>query len=204
MAAEVFNHGQPVQAGNLGNRPANVAETRAGLHGIDAGHHGFIGDIHQALGLPLHFADAIHARMVAMPAIDNAGHINIGDVAFLEGLGARNAMADHVIERDAGRVAVAAIPDRGGLCAVVEHKVAHQIVQMLCRYTGFHFTDEHVEAFCNQSPGLAHAFEAFRIMDAYFASAHGKKGGCVVHEDGFPVYVPQCGSDCGKFLPRAL
>ncbi len=48
-----------------------------------------------------------------MPAIEDERDIDIGDVALLEGAVARNAVADHMVERDAGGMAIAAIADRG-------------------------------------------------------------------------------------------
>ena len=98
VAAEVLYDRHAIQPGNFGDRAANVAKALAGADLRDAGHERIIGHIHQALGLPLHIADAIHARMVAMPAINDQGDVDIGDIAFLQRLGAGDTVTDDMVE----------------------------------------------------------------------------------------------------------
>src|SRR6266436_607449 len=54
----------------------------------------------------------VHPAGVAVPAVEDEGDVDVDDVALLERLLARNAVADHVIDRGAGRLAVAAIHQR--------------------------------------------------------------------------------------------
>jgi len=195
VPAEVFHHRHAIEAGDFRNGAANVAETGAGFDGIDAGHHRFIGHIHQAFGFALHLANAIHAGVVAVPAVKDAGHVNIGDVAFLERLCAGDAVADHMVDRNAGRVAISAVADGRRLRTMIEHELAHQVVEIFRGDTRFHFADQHVEAFGHDAARPAHACEPFRIVDADFASAHGQEGCCVIHGSGFQVSSAECGSD---------
>ena len=78
-------------------------------------------------------------------------------------------------------MAITAIADGGRNRAIVLHEFADQIVQMLGCHAGFDFRDEHVEAFGDQTARAAHPLEAFGVVDADFARAHGQEEVCVVH-----------------------
>src|SRR3546814_9206680 len=74
---------------------ADVAQRRAGLHHLDAAHHGFVGHLDQAAGDDLRLADEEHAAGVAVPTVDDAGDVDVDDVAVVETLVvAGNAVAD--------------------------------------------------------------------------------------------------------------
>jgi hypothetical protein len=127
-------------------------------------HHGLIGDLDQPLGLAGDRADHIHAAGIAVPAVDDEGDVDIDDVAFLQRAVARHAVADHVIDRGAGRVAVAAIHQRRRIGAVAEGEVADEFVDLRGRNARLDDIGEVVEAFCDQRPRLAHAGESARAM----------------------------------------
>ena len=55
-----------------------------------------------------------------MPAVEDEGDVDVDDVAFLQRLFAGNAVADHVIDRGAGRFLVAAIHQGCRQRAVIE------------------------------------------------------------------------------------
>ena len=95
-----------------------------------------------------------------MPAVEDQRHVDIDDVAFLQRLVARDAVADHVIERGAGRLLVAAIHQRRRQGAVIHREVEHQPVDLLGRHAGPDMLGQHVEASRDQLPGLAHASKA--------------------------------------------
>ena len=50
-------------------------------------------------------ADRIHAAGIAVPAVEDVGHVDIDDVAFAQRLVVGNAVADDVVDRGAGRLA---------------------------------------------------------------------------------------------------
>ena len=96
--------------GNLLAGVADVAQGRAGFDGGDARHHGFVGNVNQALGdgetLP-----TVNIRLESpwKPSFD--GQVDVNDVAFFERLVVGNAVADDVVDGGAagfgvGRVAV--------------------------------------------------------------------------------------------------
>src|SRR5690606_6324950 len=101
MAAEIAHDAVAVRLGIALDRMGNVAEPRAGLHFRDAAHHRLIGHLDQLLRLDRYLADAIHAARVAVPAVDDRGHVDIDDIAFLERLGPRDAVADDMVDRGA-------------------------------------------------------------------------------------------------------
>jgi hypothetical protein len=94
-----------------------------------------------------------------VPAVEDNGHVDIDDVAVLERLLARDAVADHVIDRGAGRFAIAAIHQGGRHRLVVHGELEHQAVDVVGRHAGLHLVREHVETFGGQAAGQAHARE---------------------------------------------
>ncbi len=107
---------------------ADVAGGGARLHRGDAAHHRLIGDLDQPFGLAGDRADHVHAAGIAVPAIDDEGDVDIDDVAFLQRAIAGHAVADHVIDRGAGRIAVAAVHQRRRIGAMAEGEVADEFV----------------------------------------------------------------------------
>jgi len=171
MAAEVTDH-RAAHGFHVGlDGVADVAGARAGLDHRKATLERFIGDVDQALGPRGDRADAVHAAGVAVPAVDDDGDVDIGDVALTQDPVAGDAMADDVVGRDAGGLAIAAIEEAGGDGAMVEDELSRQVVQMLGRDARDHVGGEHVQALGGQLAGLAHALEALGSVDADLAGA---------------------------------
>jgi len=83
---------------------ADVVEAPARAHGVDARPHRIEGKVDHALAGDGGLADDEHSRGVAVVAVLDARHIDVDDVALLQDfLVARNAVADDVIDRNAGR-----------------------------------------------------------------------------------------------------
>ncbi len=114
MTAKRFHHGTTLALGVVLNGLADIIGGVPGFDDCKTALKAFPRHIHQALCLALGLACHIHARCVAMPAIDDHGDINVQDVAFLERLVMRrNAVTDDVIDRGTEKVLVAAIKHRG-------------------------------------------------------------------------------------------
>src|SRR3982751_509720 len=79
------------------NRVTDVAEARAGTHLRNALPHGFPARFGEALGGRRRLADVIHAARVAVITIADHGDVDVDDVARLEDLLVRDAMANDVI-----------------------------------------------------------------------------------------------------------
>src|SRR3546814_2536691 len=102
--AEVGHHREALLLGEGLDGMADVAQRRAGLHHLDAAHHGFVGHLDQAAGDDLRLADEEHAAGVAVPTVDDDGDVDVDDVAVVETLVvAGNAVADDVVHRGADR-----------------------------------------------------------------------------------------------------
>ena len=120
----------------------------------------------------------IHAAPVAVPAVEDQRHVDIDDVALLQRLVAGNAVADHVVERGAGRFLVAAVHQRRRQGAVIHRVVEHQPVDLVGRHAGHDLVGQHVEAARHQLAGLAHALEGFGAVQLDLAGfAEGGEGG---------------------------
>ena len=144
---------------------ADVAGGGAGLDRGDAAHHALIGDLDQPLGAARNLADRIHAAGIAMPAVEDQRHVDIDDVAFAQRLVRRDAVADHMVDRGAGRLAVAAIHQRRRHGAMIDAEFEDQPVDVLGGHARLDLADQHVEALGRQPAGLAHACEGGRAVN---------------------------------------
>jgi hypothetical protein len=125
----------------------------------------------RAPGLQRDVADEEHAAGVAVPAVEDRGHVDIDDVAILERLVAGNAMADDMVDRGAAALGVAAIAERGRHRAFAQHMLADQVVEFAGGYPGDNVRHQGIEDFPSQPAGLAHAGEAVRTVQLYDAIA---------------------------------
>ena len=112
VAAEIAHHAHVLRLDIGLDGGADVAGGGARPDHRDAAHHGLVGDLDQPFGAARDGADREHAAGIAMPAVEDQRHVDIDDVAFLQRLLARDAVADDVVDRGAGGLAVAAIHQR--------------------------------------------------------------------------------------------
>ena len=140
---------------------ADVAQGRARLHRADAAPHRLEGGFDQAPGHDRRGTDVVHAAGVAVPAILDDGDVDIEDVAVLEDLArAGDAVADHVVDRGAHRLGVAAITDVGRDRALhLDDVVMADPVQFLGAHARLDVVADQVEHFGGQAAGDAHLFD---------------------------------------------
>ena len=98
VAAKFLYDGIACVFGNLLAGVADVAQGCAWFDGGDARHHGFVGNVNQALGDGGNFADGKHAAGVAVEAVFFDGQVDVDDVAFFERLVVGDAVADDVVD----------------------------------------------------------------------------------------------------------
>src|SRR5476649_629090 len=165
VTAEVAHHAHVLGFHVALDRGADVAGGGAGADGGDAAHHGLVRHLDQAFGAARNFADGEHAAGIAVPAVEDQRHVDVDDVALFKRLVAGNAVADHVIERGAGRLLVAAIHQRRRQGAVIERIFQHQFIYFFGRHARLDMLDEHIETSRHQLPGLAHGLEGSRAVD---------------------------------------
>ncbi len=125
-----------------------------GLHRGDAAHQRFIGDLDEPLGAARNLADEIHAARIAVPAVDDQGHVDVDDVAVAQRLAIGNAVADDVVDRGADRLAVAAIVERRRIGAMRQGEVEDQLVEQFGGHAGPDMLGEQVEDLGRQRPAL--------------------------------------------------
>ena len=161
---------------------ADVADGGAGAHHLDAAHHRLMGDIHQAPRLHPHFADAEHAAGVAVPAIEDDGHIDVEHVAVLQALGAGDAVAHHVVHRGADGFGEAPVVEGRRDGAVGLGVIVTEPVELVRRHLRAHVGCDVIEGLGGQAPGLAHGLEFLGAvqLDAP-AFARRVFHACVVH-----------------------
>src|SRR3546814_3130772 len=120
VASEVAHHGEPLRLDELLDGVADVADRRPRPHRLDAFPHGLEGNVDQPLGEPLGPAGDVHPAGIAVPAVEDDGHVDVRDVAVAEPAVARDAVADDVVDRDADRFRHAAVVQRPGQGTVLE------------------------------------------------------------------------------------
>ena len=131
VAAEIAHHRAALRLRKGLDGMADIADAPAGADRGDAAHQALVGDLDQPLGGALQLADRVHAAGIAMPAIDDEGHVDVDDVALAQRLLVGNAVADDVVDGGAARLAVAAIVEGGGHRAVIEPEGEDEIVDRL-------------------------------------------------------------------------
>lgn len=82
MAAEVSHDRTTLGFGVVLDRLADRPGARAWANRGYAAHQTFMRNVQQALGGALYLTDRIHTAGIAVPAIDDIGHVDVDDVPF--------------------------------------------------------------------------------------------------------------------------
>src|SRR5204862_4104509 len=98
VSAELADDGESLGFGEGLDGVADVAKTGARLDRAYPAPHRLVGDFHQAPRLDRRRADVEHAARIAVPAVLDHGDVDVDDVAGLQLLVARNAMANDVVD----------------------------------------------------------------------------------------------------------
>ena len=140
---------------------ADVAERRAGAHLADAAHHRLERGVDEPLGEHGRLADEVHAAGVAVPAVLDDGDVDVDDVAVLEDLArARNAVADHVVDRGAERLRKALVADVGrDRLLHVDDVLVGDAVELLGRDAGLDVLAHELEHLGGEAAGDAHLLD---------------------------------------------
>ncbi len=135
---------------------ADVAEGVPGFHRLDPLHQRVMRDLDQAFGFAAEFARDIHPAVVAVPAVQDDGHVDVQDVAVLQRARAGNAVADDVVDADAGCVLIPAIADGGRHRACRLDAGLNEVIQRARRDAGCD-KGRHLVQDCRGKPtGAAH------------------------------------------------
>ena len=177
VAAEIADDAVAVRLGMALDGVGDVAEMVAGPRLLDAEHQAFVGDVDQLARLQRDVADQVHAAGVAVPAVDDRGHVDVDDVAVLERLVAGDAVADDMVDRDAAALGVAAIAERRRHARRRRASCWWTMSSSSCgRDAGHDVRGERVEDLGGEPAGAAHAFEAFGPVELDHAVARLRRG----------------------------
>ena len=143
----------------------------ARTHGLDARPHRLEGEVAEALARDGRLADDEHAGRVAVEAVLDARDVDVDDVAVLELLFTRNAVADHVVDRDAGgggirRHAFGLVAEAGGDALLdVDRVVVGELVEFARGDARLDEGRQVVEKFGGEAAGDAQARNLLRRFD---------------------------------------
>ena len=117
------------------DRRADVADAPPDHHGPDAGEKRGVGRLHQLANRRLHGLERDRARRVRVVALDDGAQVETHDVARPEdALRRRNAVDDLVVQRDADRLRIAAVPRERGPAAARRDPGRGHAVDLLGRH----------------------------------------------------------------------
>src|SRR5690606_2228991 len=161
VAAVLAHHREALALGIALDRVADIAQGRPRPDRADPAPHRLEGGFHQPPRHHRRAADAIHAAGVAVPAVLDDGHVDVEDVPVPEHLGlAGDAVADHVVDRGAHRLGIAAVADIGRHRALhLDDMVVADPVQLLGGRPGLDVRGDHFQHFGGQAAGDAHLLD---------------------------------------------
>lgn len=115
VANKLIHNGAFVGFGDFFDSVADFADFSAGFANGDGGCEGFEAGVDDALLFFGGVADNDHAAGVAEVSVENAGGVDVEDVAVLKGTFVRDAVADDFVERcaDGFRIGGTAVAERG-------------------------------------------------------------------------------------------
>ena len=160
MPAKIANHTVTVLFGVGLNGMTYVTDMVAGFGRLDAQHQAFIGHIDQALGLHWHIADQEHAAGVAVPSAQLRRDVDVDDVAVLQFLVRRNAVANDMVDRNTAAMRIAAIAQSGGNGSAAHRHLANNVIEFFCAYARHDMRHQCIKDFGGKASGLAHTVKA--------------------------------------------
>jgi hypothetical protein len=138
----------------------------AGPHHGNAAHHRLVGDVDQPSRLQWDaLADKKHPTRIAVPAVEDHGHVDVEDIALHQPPVAGDAMAHDVVDRGANRFRKAAIVERRRDCVVIDNESVAQPVELAGGKSGPDMGSDEVERLGSERSSSPHAVEGFRTVD---------------------------------------
>ena len=123
VAAEITHDGTALALGIGLDRFADVPGGMARFDRCNTAGEGFMSDLYQPFGLARNITHSKHPAGIAVPAVKDQRYVDIDDFALFQRLGSWNAVADHVIDRHARRLGIAAVIQRRGDRVIVHGKL---------------------------------------------------------------------------------
>jgi hypothetical protein len=179
------------------DRVGDVAEAVARLGLLQAEHQALVGDLDELRRLDAHVADRIHPAGVAMPAVEQRGHVDIDDVAVLQRPVRRwNAVADDMVDGGAAALRIAAIAQGRRHRAPRPHFREDDLVQLLRRHAGHNVRNQRIKDLGRAAPGGAHAGKALGAMQLDIAMPAGDGRVVGIGRRSHPADIAQRSLNC--------
>ena len=144
----------------------NVPELYTGFYHFNAQVHTFKADFAQPAGAYRWLADVEHTTGVAVKPVLDYGDVDINDIALFQGLVARNAMADDMVDGSANGFREAPVIQgcRYGVLPVNNVAMA-DFIQFTRGNSGLHVVADHIQHFRRKAACDAHFFYFFGVFD---------------------------------------
>ena len=129
-------------------------------------------DLDQTRGLAAHRPRHIHPAGIAVPAIHDHRHIDVQNIAIGQNFRAGDAMADHMIDRNARGMLITLVSDRGRHRTAPRNLFADEIVDQGRRDPGPHHGANLIQNLGRHLSGSAHSGKIRVLIDANAISGH--------------------------------
>ena len=151
---------------------ADIAEPRARAHGGDADLQRPPRHLHDLARLGLHPPDTEGLARVAVPAVDDARHVHIDDIALAQFAVGWNAMADHMVHRGANGFGKTVVTKRCRAGAGTDRELVDEVVDLVRRDPWADETLDINERISRMATGRAHGVDLFGTLNANHAAKH--------------------------------
>ena len=149
--------------------PANRVQRPSRSDRADAAHHRLLGALDQQPGLLVRIPGQEGRVGVAVHAADEAGDVDVHDVAVGDHRVIRDPVADRLVERRAERFGVPAVAERARVGAVVAEELVPDAVQFVGGDAGRHVPADLGQGAGREPPGNPHARDRLGILDVGLA-----------------------------------
>lgn len=112
------------------DRSSDVDDSAERLDGVDADPQSIERRLNEAFGVRSDFADQERFGRVAMPAVDDARQVDVHDVAALQNVVVRDAMADDFIDASTNGIWIAVVTEARRRVAVLNGVIVGQLVDL--------------------------------------------------------------------------
>ena len=138
VPAELMHNATALRHGVLVNFKTDVAQMLAWADVGDADIHALLSHRHDFIRVFRHFTNGVHIGRIAVVTAKNGGHVDVDNIPILDNLLAGDAVADYLVDGDAGGFREAVITLGGGDRAVVVDEFFNLQIEFRCRHAGPH------------------------------------------------------------------
>lgn len=165
---DVFPHNGKASPMSLrDDRFADGGDGASRCQGVDRHVHAIEGALRHGLAFLGYLADQKRFTLIAVPAVDDGGHIDVDDVAFPKLLFAGNAMTDDFVNARAAAFGIVLISQRSGFVAVIESPLRDHLVDFARRDSGLDVRSDVIHQAGVHAAGVTHGILLTFIEDEF-------------------------------------